>query len=50
MVEVRKIMGTSFKGPIQALLHSLPPALQQATKMEGSWWRVLIKRGPLEKG
>ena len=50
MVEVRKIMATSFKGPMQALLHSVPPTRQEATKMEGSWWRVLIKHGPLETG
>ena len=31
MVEVMKIMVTSFKGPMYALLHSAPPALQQAT-------------------
>ena len=31
MVEVMKIMVTSFKGPMYALLHSVPPTLQQAT-------------------
>ena len=31
MMEVMKIMATSFKGPMYALLHSVPPALQQAT-------------------
>ena len=31
MVEVMKIMVTSSKGPMHALLHSVPPTLQQAT-------------------
>ena len=31
MVEVMKIMATSFQGPMHALLHSVPPTLQQAT-------------------
>ena len=31
VVEVMKIMVTSFKRPTYALLHSVPPALQQAT-------------------
>ena len=31
MVEVVKIMATSFKGPMHALLHSVPPTLHQAT-------------------
>ena len=31
MVEVMKIMANSFKSPIHALLHSVPPTLQQAT-------------------
>ena len=31
MVEVMKIMGPPSKGPMQALLHSVPPTLQQAT-------------------
>ena len=30
MVEVMKIMATSFKRSHDALLHSVPPALQQA--------------------
>ena len=31
MVEVMKIMATSFQGPMHTLLHSVPPTLQQAT-------------------
>ena len=31
MVEVMKIMVTSLHGPMHALLHSVSPALQQAT-------------------
>ena len=31
MVEVMKKMVTSFKGPMHALLHSVPPTLHQAT-------------------
>ena len=31
MVEVMKIIVTSLKGPMQALLHSVPPTLQQDT-------------------
>ena len=31
LVEVMKIMVPSFKGPVQALLHSVPPTLQHAT-------------------
>ena len=31
MMEVMKIMETYFKSPMQALLHSVPPTLQQAT-------------------
>ena len=31
MVDVMKIMGTSFKRSLQALPHSVPPTLQQAT-------------------
>jgi len=27
MVKVMKIIATSFKGPLHALLHSVPPAL-----------------------
>ena len=38
IVEVMKIMPTSFKGPMQALLKSIPLALQQATINP---WRLL---------
>ena len=31
MVEVMKIMVTSFKIPMQAMLHSVPPTLHQAS-------------------
>ena len=31
MVEVMKIMVTSFKSPMHVLLYSVPPTLQQAT-------------------
>ena len=31
MVEVMRIMGTSFKRSHDALLHSVPPTVQQAT-------------------
>ena len=31
MVEVMKMMVTSFKGPVHALPHSVPPTLQQYT-------------------
>ena len=31
MVEVMKILAISFKSPMQALLYSVPPSLQQAT-------------------
>ena len=31
MVEVVKILAPPLKGPMQALLHSVPPTLQQAT-------------------
>ena len=54
MVEVMKIMAASFNrshacaaalsAPNPAAGHVGPP------KMDGSWWRVLTKRGPLEKG
>ena len=49
-----KTMATSFKrfdagtatlsAPNPAAGHVGPP------KVDGSWWRVLTKRGPLEKG
>ena len=31
MVEVMKIMVTSFKGPMHTVVHSVPPTLQQAS-------------------
>ena len=41
MVEVMKIMTTSFKGPMYTLPHSVPPALQQATADPCLCWRLL---------
>ena len=41
MVEVTKIMATSSKGPMHALLHSVPQTLQQATTNPRLCWRVL---------
>ena len=41
MVEVVKIMVTSFKRPSQALLHSVPRTLNQATIDPCLCWRLL---------
>ena len=40
MVEVMKIMVTSSEAPMQALLHSLSPTLQQATTDTCLHWRL----------
>ena len=45
MVEVMKIMETSFKGPMRAVLHSMPPTLHQATSDPGLCWRLLDTPG-----
>ena len=45
MVEVMKIMATSFQGPMHALLHSVPPTLQQATADPRLYWRLLDIHG-----
>ena len=42
MMEVMKIMVTSFKGPVHPLLHSAPLILQQATANPCLCWRLLI--------
>ena len=44
-VEVMEIMETSFKDPTRALLHSLPPTLQQATSAPRLCWRLLDTHG-----
>ena len=44
MVEVMKIKVTSFKDPMQVLLHSLPPTLQQATSSPHLYCRLLDTR------
>ena len=41
MVEVMKIMVTSLKGSVHALLHSLPPTLQQAPMKSHLYRRLL---------
>ena len=41
MVEVVKILAPPLKGPMQALLHSVPPTLQQATADPRLCWRLL---------
>ena len=54
MVEVMKIMKiTSFKSPMHALLHSVPPTLQQATTYPRLHQRLLDtqgKSGPGSRG
>ena len=45
MVEVMEIMAAWSKGPIHALLHSVPPALQQATSDPRLHWRLLDSYG-----
>ena len=44
MVEVMRIMAASFKRP-HAALHSVPPALQQATSNPHLCWRLLDSHG-----
>ena len=41
MVEVMKIMATSFKSPRHVLPHLVPPNLQQATANPRLCWRLL---------
>ena len=41
LVEVMKIMVTSFKNPMLVLLHSVSPTLQQATTSPHLHWRLL---------
>ena len=45
MVEVMRIMETSFQRSHDALLHSMPPALQQATADPRLHWRLLDTHG-----
>ena len=45
MVEVVKIMATSFKGPMHALLRSVPPTLHQATADPRLHLRLLDTHG-----
>ena len=45
MVEVMKIMATSCKSPMHALLHSVSPTLQQATADPGLCQRLLDIHG-----
>ena len=41
MVEVMKLMGPPSKCPMQALLHSVPPTLQQATTDPHLFWALV---------
>ena len=45
MVEVMKVMATSFKGPVHTLLYSVPPTLQQATTDPHLCQRLLDTHG-----
>ena len=45
MVEVMRTMETSFQRSHNALLHSMPPALQQATADPRLHWRLLDTHG-----
>ena len=45
MMEVMKIMVTSFKSPMHALLHSVPPTLKQATTDPHLHQRLLDTHG-----
>ena len=45
MVEVMKIMVTSLKGPVNALLHSVSPTLKQATANPYLCQRLLDTHG-----
>ena len=53
MVEVVKLMATSFKRLMQALLHSVPPTLQQAIPTHASArdsWTLKGKSGSVSCG
>ena len=53
MIEVMKTMATSFQRSHDALLHSVPPALQQATAdpcLCGDSWTLTGKSGTLSCG
>ena len=53
MVEVMKIMATASKGSMQALLHSVPQTLQQATATHTSprdCWTLMGKSGSVSCG
>ena len=45
MVEVMKIIVTSFKGPVRALSRLMPLTLQQATTNPRLCWRLLDSHG-----
>ena len=45
MVEAMKIKATPSEGPTKALLHSVPPTLQQATADPRLCWRLLDTHG-----
>ena len=47
MVEVMKTMSPPLKGPMQALLHSVPPTLQPATAGPHVCQRLLDTHGPV---
>jgi hypothetical protein len=53
-VEVMKIMGPLSKGPMQALLHSVPPSLHQATAepciCQRLSWTLKSKSGSISFG
>ena len=50
MVEIMKIMATSFKRSHATLLHSVPPTLQQATINPHLCWRLLDTHGQVWVG
>ena len=53
MMEVTRIMGTSFKRSHDTLLHSVPPTLQQATDdlcLPRDSWTLMVKTGSLSCG
>ena len=53
MVEVMKIMATSFKRSYACTVHSVPPALQQATMnphSTGNSWTLIGKSGSVSCG
>ena len=45
VTEVMKIMMTSSKDPMHALLHSVTPTLQQATNNSDLLWKLLVLTG-----